>query len=80
MLAARTSTGMLQDDGLNDVGGVLSAVRRPLEEPVDLPPLDDLDGVLLVGEQLADRFGRHLVGHVLEPVELDGQRQQLAQL
>src|SRR5438874_2629589 len=56
---------------LDDVGDVLAAVERGLDELVDVLPLDDLDRVRLVGEELAHRVAEDLVSFVLEGVQLD---------
>src|ERR687888_2054538 len=62
---------VLDDDPLDDVGDVLAAVDRLLEQVVNLPPLDDLDRVRVAVEQTRDRRPPDLVALVLEPVDLD---------
>ena len=60
----------LTDDAVEDVADVLAAVGGRFQVPVELLPLDDLDGILLVVEQLDDRFLVDDVALVFEPVDL----------
>src|SRR5438105_775263 len=62
---------VLDLDRLDDVCDVLAAVERGLEKCVDVLPLDDLDRVRLVREQLGHRLSEDLIAFVLEGVELD---------
>src|SRR5712691_3741179 len=64
-------SAVLHDDGLDDVGDVLTAVDRDLDQGVDVLPLHDLDGVVGPGEQLANGLAPDLVALVFERVNLD---------
>ena len=64
-------SGVLDRDPFDDVGDVLALVDRGLEVRVDVLPLDDLDRVAAIGEQVGDRLAGELVALVLEPVDLD---------
>ena len=64
---------VLDDDAFEHVGAVLATVGGLFEQVEDLLPLDDGDGVLLFFEQSAQRFIVHVVGGVLEAVDLDRQ-------
>src|SRR5438034_3301948 len=50
-----SASRVLDHDRLDDVGDVFAAVERDLDERVDVLPLDDLDGVALVREELGER-------------------------
>src|SRR6266702_8699589 len=71
--------GVLDLDGLDDVRDVLAAVERDLDERVNVLPLDDLDRVRLVREELGDGLAEDLVALVLEGVELDPVRVEILQ-
>src|ERR1017187_2751880 len=64
-------SGILDGDRLEDVGHVLTAVERILEQRQEFLQLDHLEGVGLPGEQLTDGASRCSVAEVLEPVHLD---------
>src|SRR5581483_10564051 len=57
---------VLDDDAFEQVGDVLAAVGRGLEEVEDLLPLDHRDRIALVVEQLDDRILVDAVGLVFE--------------
>src|SRR2546430_16707525 len=59
-------SGHLEDDSLDHVGHVLTAVGDRLQRLVDFLPLDDLDGVGLGLEQLGQAVAQQLVGAVLQ--------------
>src|SRR5688572_21024195 len=75
--AASTASGMRDDDALDHVGGVLARVDRLLEQAVDLLPLDHVERVAAVGEQLGHGDARDPVALVLEPMDLDPVRLDL---
>ena len=62
---------VLDHDALEDVGDVLAAVGRVLEEVERLLPLHHDDRIALFVEQPADRLLVDAIGFVLEPVDLD---------
>src|SRR5437867_1840770 len=64
-------SAVLHDDGLDDVGDVLTPVDRNLHQGVDVLPFHDLDGVVGSGEQLSHGLPPDLVALVLERVDLD---------
>src|SRR2546425_5317449 len=64
-------SAVLHDDGFDDVGDVLTAVDRDLDQRVDVLPFHDLDGVVGSGEELADGLAPDLVALVLQGVDLD---------
>src|SRR3990170_3996280 len=64
-------SGMLDGDLLDDVGDVLAPVDAALEEGIDVLPLDDVDGLLLRGEEAGNGRPGDPVALVLEAVDLD---------
>src|SRR2546426_3002587 len=64
------TSGHLEDDSLDHVGHVLTAVGDRLQRLVDFLPLDDLDGVGLGVEQLGQALAQHPVGGVLQAIDL----------
>src|SRR5512143_2108645 len=71
--ASRNSgaSGILQRHALEHVGGVLAPVGGRFQRLVDLFPLQDVHGVLLVLEEPGDRVPADPVRLVLEGVHLD---------
>src|SRR5690349_21909280 len=65
------NSGILQDDPFEDVGDILAAVGRRLEVPVDVLPLDDLDGFVIVVEEGGQRVLFDAVRLVLLGVDRD---------
>src|SRR3989442_3211244 len=72
-------SAVLHDDGLDDVGDVLAAVDRHLDQRVDVLPFHDLDRIGGPVEELADGLAPHLVALVLEGVDLDPVRLEVPQ-
>src|SRR3954470_23170189 len=64
-------SGMTQHDGLDDVRHVLAAVDRGLQLLVQLLQLDHLEDVVLLREEAPEGEAEHVVGLVLQPVDLD---------
>src|SRR3712207_9466114 len=62
---------VLDDDGLDDVGGLLAAVDGGFELVVDVLPADDADGVGRALEEVADGLVVEVVAFVFEAVYLD---------
>src|SRR5688500_17492779 len=69
-----TPSSMLDDDALDHVGGILAGVDGVLEERVDVLPLDDVDRIVAVREEIGDRPATDAVALVLETVDLDPMR------
>src|SRR5438067_1705605 len=74
MVAKSSASSILDGDRLEHVGGRLAAVHGPLEEVVDVLPLDEVGRRLLLGEERRQRLPGQEVGLVLEPVDLDPSR------
>src|SRR6185436_1473986 len=70
MPQATSDSGMLEHDRIEDVGHVFTAVGGRLDLLVEILPLDDLDRVVAVGEQLRQGRLHDPVGVVL--LRLDG--------
>src|SRR5215475_4682093 len=66
------ASGHLEDDPLDHVGDVLAPVGDDLHRLVDLLPLDHLDRIALLVEELGKAVAQQGVGEVLQPVDLDG--------
>src|SRR5437764_5940536 len=68
-------SGMLQHDPFERVGDVLGAVRRVLQLLIELAPADRADQRGDVGRvvvEAGERVVEHVVGLVLQPVDVDG--------
>src|SRR5438034_8994156 len=65
------SLRVLQDDGLEGVGDVLTAVDGRLHLIDDVLPLEDVHRLVIPGEQTCHRLPVHAVAFVLQPVALD---------
>src|SRR3989304_7956868 len=78
----RTSgdSAIFQRNPFEDVGGVFATVGGGLERLVDLLPLENVDRVLLVGEEFGDRIAAHPVRLVLQGVHLHAVLEYLAHL
>src|SRR5215217_2602312 len=70
-MAGSGSSGVLDDDALEDVGRLLRGVDGVLEALEDVLPADDHHGVDPALEQRGQRFADHPIALVLEPVDLD---------
>src|SRR5579859_4802617 len=77
IVAISSASSILDGDRLEDVGGRLAAVHRPLQEVVDVLPLDELRRGQLLGEERGQSLPGQEVGLVLETVDLDPARLQL---
>src|SRR5215212_5914609 len=64
-------SGILDRYVLDHVRHVFTAVKRILEETVQILQLDDLERVTMTLEELGDRTARRRVSYVLEAVNLD---------
>src|SRR5260370_26214692 len=64
-------SGGLQDDAFDDVGDVFSLVDGGLDDFEDFFPLDDLDGIVLLMEELSDERAAEAVAIVFVAVDLD---------
>src|SRR5512134_672167 len=69
--SANELSGILERYPFEDVRRVLAAVRGRLQGLVDLLPLEDHDGILLMLEQIRDCVPADAVGLVLQRVHLD---------
>src|SRR5512134_2660029 len=69
--SANELSGILERYPFEDVRGVFAAVGGRLQGLVDLLPLQDHDGVLLVLEKIRDRVAADAVRLVLQRVHLD---------
>src|SRR5574338_278519 len=65
------ASSMLDDDALDHVGDVLAGVDGVLEEAVHVLPLDDVDRVGAIGEEVGNRLPHDAVALVLQAVDLD---------
>src|SRR5436305_15176297 len=63
-------SGVLHDDGFDDLRHVFAPVDAGLHLLVDLHPLDDFDRVLLLGKELLDRALRSAVALLLDRLDL----------
>src|SRR5580704_11159675 len=64
-------SGILDGDALDDVGDVLAAVQRGLEEGVQILELDHLEHLEAAVEELSDRLPGDAVPEVLQAMDLD---------
>src|SRR6187200_2685831 len=69
-----TPSGMFDDDALDYVRDVLAGVDRVLQDGVDVLPLDDVDRVSAVREEVGDRAAGDSISLILEPMDLDPMR------
>src|SRR5881398_2717645 len=65
------ASAVLDQDGLEDVGGVLAGIHRLLELLVDVLPADHVEGVVARAEELGDGLVIQPVALVLELAQLD---------
>src|SRR5205085_937342 len=65
------ASAVLDQDRLEDVGGVLAGVHRLFELLVHVLPADDVERVVARAEELGDRLVVQPVGLVLELAQLD---------
>src|SRR2546421_708537 len=65
------ASAVLDQDRLEDVGGVLAGVHRLFELLVHVLPADDVERVVARAEELGDRLVIQPVGLVLELAQLD---------
>src|SRR6185295_16179739 len=64
------TSGVLEDEALDDVGHVLAAVGDRLEQVVDHAQLHHLLQIALLAEQLGQRRAHHAIGVGFEAVDL----------
>src|SRR5512143_801361 len=62
---------IFEDDTFEYVGDVFRSVRGVFEQLVDVFPLDDVNGVIMIVDELAEGVAVLAVDPVLEPVDLD---------
>src|SRR3954471_14888504 len=77
---SESTSGVLQDDGLEHVGAQLRGVDAALEALVDVLPADHGHRVDAVVEQRRHRLAGHAVAVVLEAVDLDRVVRQVAEV
>src|SRR5713226_5587808 len=65
------SSGALQDDAFDDVGDVFALVDGGLDDFEDFFPLDDLNGVSFLVEELGDQSAAQAVAIVFVAVDFD---------
>src|ERR1051326_7863131 len=70
----------LHDDRLDRVRDVGALVGGALEPAVDLLPAEHVEHVVATAEQIGGGVARDRVGLVLEPVDLDRERNQVLQV
>src|SRR3990172_9247720 len=70
-------SSMLQDNAFQDVGYILTAVGGVLHVLVELPPFDDPDHVRGVLKELPQGLFQHLIGGILQAVQLHAAYQHL---
>src|SRR5216684_4804677 len=68
---AFAGSGALEDDAFDDVGDVFALVDGGLDDFVDFFPLDDLDGVFFLIEELGDEGAAEAVAFIFVAVDLD---------
>src|SRR5450759_3872061 len=71
---------VLEDDAFHDVGHVFGAVGGGFQLVVDFAPLDAAAHILLVLEEVAHRRAEKAVALVLQPVDLNRERQHRFEL
>src|SRR5206468_6368286 len=64
-------SGALEDDAFDDVGDVFALVDGGFDDFVNLLPLDDLDAVLCLVEELGDQGAAAAVTAILVAIDLD---------
>src|ERR1700716_841469 len=79
MVATRRPSSILDRHRLQNVGYGLAAIHGSLQQVVDILPLDEVGGSVLLGEKGGEGFSRQLIGFVLQPVDLDPAWLQLAE-
>src|SRR5512143_1434427 len=62
---------IFEDDTFENVGDVFCPVRGIFKKLVDVFPLDDVDGIVMIVDELAEGVAVLAVDPVLEPVDLD---------
>src|SRR6202165_1776934 len=78
-VAMRRPSSILDRHRLQDVGSMLAGVHRRFEKVVDVLPLDQVGGGVLLGEERGQGFAGQEVGLVLQPVDLDSSWLELAE-
>ena len=68
---ALAESGALEDDAFDDVGDVFTLVDGGFDDLKDLFPLDDLDGIFFLVEELGDQRATQAVAIVFIAVDFD---------
>src|SRR4029077_19123004 len=64
-------SGALEDDAFDDVGDVFALVNGGLDDLENFFPLDDLDGIFFLVEELCDQGAAETVAFVFIAIDLD---------